>query len=133
MRGLTRAQTDSQSHEDKSLMVYRGHRVQQTLIRSYFSPRESTGQRYIYTGSYNGRVYVYDVLTGKPVQVIVGHRAVVRDVSWHPHQPVLASTSWDRTVGIWAHRQGAPQRTVEHAAQRPVFDDDDDGDDGESD
>lgn len=27
--------------------------------------------------------------------------APCRDVSWHPHQPVLASTSFDRTVKVW--------------------------------
>ena len=27
--------------------------------------------------------------------------APCRDVSWHPHYPVLASTSFDQTVKIW--------------------------------
>lgn len=27
--------------------------------RSYWSPAATTGQRYIYTGSYDGRVHVY--------------------------------------------------------------------------
>lgn len=27
--------------------------------------------------------------------------APARDVSWHPHYPVLASTSFDQTVKIW--------------------------------
>ena len=34
----------------------------QTLIRCYFSPRHTTGQRYIYTGSHNGIIYVYDLV-----------------------------------------------------------------------
>lgn len=43
---------------DTSLMTYRGHTVRQTLIRSYFSPSFSTGQRYIYTGCSTGQVVV---------------------------------------------------------------------------
>lgn len=42
---------------DQSLMSYRGHQVLQTLIRAYFSPIETTGQKYIYSGSYNGSIY----------------------------------------------------------------------------
>ncbi len=43
--------------KDQSLMSYRGHRVFQTLVRCYFSPQHSTGQRYVYSGSYDGCVY----------------------------------------------------------------------------
>lgn len=37
-------------------MTYRGHIVIKTLIRCRFSPAETTGQRYIYTGCGIGRV-----------------------------------------------------------------------------
>ena len=43
---------------DTSIRTYRGHVVRQTLIRSYFSPSFSTGQRYIYTGCSTGQVVV---------------------------------------------------------------------------
>jgi WD40 repeat protein len=29
------------------------------------------------------------------------HHAPCRDVSWHPSYPILASTSFDKTVKIW--------------------------------
>lgn len=74
-------------------MTYRGHSVLNTLIRCRFSPQFSTGQRYIYTGCAAGRVVIYDVLTGKIEKVLKGHRACVRDVSWHPYRPELVSTS----------------------------------------
>jgi len=38
---------------------YRGHAVLQTLIRAYFSPAATTGQRYIYSGSADGSVYIW--------------------------------------------------------------------------
>lgn len=41
---------------DTSVMTYRGHRVQKSLIRAKFSPASTTGQRYIYTGCGTGRV-----------------------------------------------------------------------------
>lgn len=50
---------------DTSIMTYRGHRVQKSLIRAKFSPAFTTGQRYIYCGCSSGRLILYDVLTGK--------------------------------------------------------------------
>jgi len=48
-----------QSHPlDCSVMQYRGHQVMRTLIRCNFSPAETTGQSYIYSGSSNGYIHV---------------------------------------------------------------------------
>ncbi len=38
-------------------------------------------------------ILVYDVLTGKIVDSLEGHKACVRDVSWHPYEHKLISTS----------------------------------------
>jgi hypothetical protein len=43
---------------DCSIMTYRGHAVLQTLIRCHFSPAETTGGQYIYSGSADGRIHV---------------------------------------------------------------------------
>lgn len=43
---------------DCSVMTYRGHSVLRTLIRCHFSPAETTGARYIYSGSADGRIHV---------------------------------------------------------------------------
>ncbi|EFN75754.1 WD repeat-containing protein 23 [Harpegnathos saltator] len=88
---------------DTSVMTYRGHSVLQTLIRCHFSPADTTGQRYIYTGCSTGRVIVYDVLTGKIVRKLFGHAMCVRDVSWHPFYPHIVSTSWDSTIARWRY------------------------------
>jgi len=88
---------------DESVMSYRGHKVFQTLIRCRFSPAHSTGQRYIYTGSFDGSVYIYDVLTGKLVNKLNGHQHTVRDVHWHPYDPLIVSTSWDGSVKKWSY------------------------------
>ncbi|XP_022758109.1 LEC14B protein-like isoform X2 [Durio zibethinus] len=86
---------------DQSVATYKGHSVLRTLIRCYFSPEYSTGQKYIYTGSHDSRVYIYDVATGAQVAVLKHHTSPVRDCSWHPHYPMLVSSSWDGDVVKW--------------------------------
>ncbi|KAH7666883.1 WD repeat protein DCAF11/LEC14B protein [Dioscorea alata] len=86
---------------DQSLATYQGHSVLRTLIRCYFSPAYSTGQRYIYTGSSDNCVYIYDVVTGELVSKLDNHYLTVRDCSWHPYYPTLVSSSWDGLVARW--------------------------------
>lgn len=38
-------------------------------------------------------VLVYDVLTGAVVTRLSGHDACVRDVSWHPYEDIIISSS----------------------------------------
>lgn len=64
-----------QSHpEDCSVMTYRGHAVLKTLIRCHFSPESTTGQKYIYSGSADGRIHVWS-LDGRVVQVLDRNKA----------------------------------------------------------
>ncbi|KAJ5652225.1 hypothetical protein N7507_009651 [Penicillium longicatenatum] len=108
-------------HEhDCSVVTFRGHRVLKTLIRCHFSPPGSTNSRYVYTGSEDGKIYVYnmDATLAGTVDVAAATtnsrprepdvfatayemsgemlwRTCVRDASWHPNAPVLAATSWN--------------------------------------
>ncbi|XP_062230727.1 LEC14B homolog isoform X2 [Phragmites australis] len=86
---------------DLSLATYRGHSVLRTLVRCYFSPMHSTGQRYIYTGSSDKSVYIYDVVTGKTLEKLSWHGSIIRDCTWHPHYPTLVSSSWDGYLARW--------------------------------
>ncbi|KAJ4769019.1 Transducin family protein / WD-40 repeat family protein [Rhynchospora pubera] len=86
---------------DQSLATFRGHSVLRTLIRCYFSPALSTGQRYIYTGSSDKCVYIYDIVSGEIVAKLGWHGSIIRDCSWHPHHPTLVSSSWDGYVVRW--------------------------------
>uniref|UniRef100_UPI00358E541F DDB1- and CUL4-associated factor 11 n=1 Tax=Myxine glutinosa TaxID=7769 RepID=UPI00358E541F len=90
---------------DTSVMTYRGHGVLHTLIRCRFSPSCSTGQRYIYTGCSTGRVIIYDLLSGRIVHQLHGHSACVRDVHWHPYEPIITTSSWDGILGVWRYQQ----------------------------
>lgn len=95
---------------DSSLMTYRGHGVLQTLIRCRFSPPHSTGQRYIYSGCSTGKVVVYDLLSGQIIKKLTNRNACmrdscVRDVSWHPYEEKIVSSSWDGCLRLWEYRQ----------------------------
>lgn len=105
---------------DVSLQTYRGHGVYQTLIRAYFSPASTTGQKYIYTGSYDKAIYIYDVLTGEVVSKLTGHEALIRDLSWHPYETQITSTSWDASIWNWGLEEisGLPKRN-----RRRIWDD----------
>eukprot|EP00753_Platysulcus_tardus_P017457 PLAT6409.1.p2 GENE.PLAT6409.1~~PLAT6409.1.p2 ORF type:complete len:120 (-),score=24.83 PLAT6409.1:43-402(-) len=87
--------------DDCSVLTMRGHRVLHTLIRCHFSPERTTGERYIYTGSQCGAVYIFDSLTGERVALLRGHDHIVRDACWHPTQPQLVSASWDYSLILW--------------------------------
>ncbi|KAL6191052.1 hypothetical protein ACLB2K_037445 [Fragaria x ananassa] len=91
----------SKHPSDQSLATYRDHSVLRTLIRCYFSPAYSTGQKYIYTGSSDHVVYIYDLVTGAQVAKLVHHDGPVRDCSWHPTYPMLVSSSWDGSIARW--------------------------------
>lgn len=123
---------DTEEHiphpHDCSLVTFRGHRVLKTLIRCHFSPQSSTDGRYIYSGSHDGRVYVWnlDGTTAGSINVLAATKnsrpqsderyvdrydyygrggvwkTIVRDCSWHPHAPVIAATSWNG----WDHGLG---------------------------
>ncbi|EFE39713.1 hypothetical protein TRV_05575 [Trichophyton verrucosum HKI 0517] len=103
--------------DDCSVVTFHGHGVLRTLIRCHFSPPGSTDSRYVYTGSHDGKVYVYnmDATLAKVIDVggTTRHswsprgtprsydldpkeiKTCVRDVSWHPNAPVIAATSWN--------------------------------------
>ncbi|CAL5415855.1 LEC14B homolog [Camellia sinensis] len=86
---------------DLSLATYKGHSVLRTLIRCYFSPAYSTGQKYIYTGSSDCSVYIYDLVSGAQVAKLDYHEDPVRDCSWHPFYPMIVSSSWDGAIAQW--------------------------------
>ncbi|KAF2757599.1 WD40 repeat-like protein [Pseudovirgaria hyperparasitica] len=46
---------------DASLVTFRGHQVLKTLIRAHFSPPQSSDSRFVYSGSHDGKVYVWNL------------------------------------------------------------------------
>jgi WD repeat-containing protein 23 len=92
------------NQNDNSVMTFWGHQTYVTLIRSHFSPKYSTDQRYIYTGSANGRCYIYDTLTNAHVatlQLNQPEHKVVRDLTWHPFTQQLITTDFEGDINKW--------------------------------
>jgi len=92
--------------DDNSLVTFRGHRVQRTLIRCHFSPPGSTDSRYVYSGSHDGKVYIWNLNATLAATIDVGEgssraapdrrnrdrarwQTCVREAYWHPNAPVL--------------------------------------------
>ena len=97
-----------QDKNDNSIVTFRGHRVLKTLIRCHFSPPGSTNSRYVYSGSEDGKVHVWNMdgtVAGKidvqkatknsrpPYSRDVDYhsrwKTIVRDASWHPNAPMI--------------------------------------------
>ncbi|KXL50507.1 hypothetical protein M433DRAFT_4183 [Acidomyces richmondensis BFW] len=124
---------DTENHRphphDCSIVTFRGHRVLKTLIRCHFSPPMSTNGRYVYSGSHDGKIYVWNVdgtQASEPIHVLKATKnsrpasderyvdrydyygrggvwkTIVRDCSWHPSAPIIAATSWNG----WDHGLG---------------------------
>ncbi|KAF1331458.1 Wd40 repeat-containing protein, partial [Globisporangium splendens] len=92
--------------DDMSVMTYRGHMIMETLIRCYFSPLHSTAQKYIYTGSADGRVYVYDSISGDLVEVFaMKPNGLTRDVRWHPFEPTIVSPDFYGKLCVWQRHE----------------------------
>jgi WD repeat-containing protein 23 len=110
---------------DGSVATYRGgHSVLGTLCRAYFSPSATTGQRYVYAASACGGVIIYDVISCQIVSKLKYHRECVRDCSWHPYLPMLASTSFDGSVCLWQSQAPGEEEAdaeEEEARKRSLF------------
>ncbi|KAI1116682.1 WD40-repeat-containing domain protein [Nemania sp. NC0429] len=121
--------------DDNSVVTFRGHKVLRTLIRCHFSPPGSTDSRYVYSGSHDGKVYIWNMdatlagtidvkktTSNKPPprayrqfydrRGVPSWATIVRDASWHPTAPFIAASSlngWDNafgTVTLHAYNEG---------------------------
>ncbi|KAE8736011.1 LEC14B-like protein [Hibiscus syriacus] len=72
-----------------------------THARALKHHHDHTGQKYIYSGSSDGSVYIYDLVSGAQVASCHHHEAPVRDCSWHPFYPMMITSSWDGVIARW--------------------------------
>jgi DDB1- and CUL4-associated factor 11 len=121
---------------DCSVVTFRGHSVLKTLIRCHFSPSGSTNSRYVYSGSEDGSVWIWNMDGTVKGKADVGKatkgtrprhsdvvtyayemngpsrnwKTCVRDASWHPYAPVIAGKSKTSTNPIFPNPIFRPSR-----------------------
>ena len=44
------------------------------------------------------------------MQILSGHKGCVRDVSWHPYNQEILSSSWDYTVRRWVRGEAPGEK-----------------------
>jgi len=121
---------------DCSVVTFRGHRVLKTLIRCHFSPPGSSNSRYVYSGSEDGKVWVWNMDATVKATIDVGKvtkntrpktssggenygyelhghhsntwKTCVRDASWSPTVPILAGKSIFLPISFPACSGGTP-------------------------
>ena len=55
-------------------------------------------------------IYVWNLQTGKLLDIINGHEGPVSGIMFSPTQPILVSVSWDKTIRIWDVFESKPVR-----------------------
>ena len=61
----------------------------------------SPNGKYVASGLINGTIIVWDVVSGKKVKRLKGHRDSVDLLTWSPDSTKIASHSEDETIRIW--------------------------------
>ena len=62
-------------------------------------------------------IFVWSMKTGRLLDVLSGHEGPVSSLVFNPIQPVLASSSWDKTVKLWdVFETKSATMTLQHSA-----------------
>jgi WD40 repeat protein len=68
--------------------------------------------RLLAVASWDSKITIWDVKTGKAVRVLAGHTAGVADLGYSPNGRLLASSSLDHTARIWDPSSGRLLRVL---------------------
>ncbi|SPO03780.1 related to WD repeat protein [Cephalotrichum gorgonifer] len=144
---------ESYWHEDpndNSVVTFRSHKVLRTLIRCHFSPPGSSDSRYVYSGSHDGKVYIWNLdatlagtidvtqttfaslsrtqhapFSGGGGRPPPPWQTLVRDASWHPTAPVIVASAWN---GIRMHEGTCSLYRFNEEASAPGYENEDEDD-----
>ena len=97
------------------MTTYVGHRVLKTLIRCHFAPPSSTGQQYLYSGSENGRVHIWN-LDGSVAKVIDVGQALSHA---QPHHAIDNDDGWGFSLRRGGVRMGGVTAVVRDVSWHP--------------
>jgi predicted NACHT family NTPase len=84
-----------------------------TELTSVLAVAFSPDGKVLATGEKDGRVRLWNVITGKELLTLRGHSSAVNSVAWSADSQTLASGSDDNTVKLWNVQTGDCVRTLE--------------------
>jgi mitogen-activated protein kinase organizer 1 len=84
-------------HTGAQLNEYSGHKHDSYKLEACISGDDCR----IVTGSEDGFIYHYDLITGKLVRKNKAHKKGVSSLCWHPSKSLFLSASYDGTVKCW--------------------------------
>jgi WD40 repeat protein len=84
-----------------------------TELTSVFAMAFSPDGKVLATGEKDGRVRLWNVITGKELLTLTGHSNWVNSVAWSGDGETLASGSDDKTVKLWNVQSGDCVRSLE--------------------
>eukprot|EP01017_Pseudomicrothorax_dubius_P025125 TRINITY_DN2681_c0_g1_i2.p1 TRINITY_DN2681_c0_g1~~TRINITY_DN2681_c0_g1_i2.p1 ORF type:complete len:461 (+),score=44.67 TRINITY_DN2681_c0_g1_i2:109-1491(+) len=114
---------DKQKEKGRFVQYFKGHSVYKTLIRCKISPIATTGGRFAYTGSYDSKIFVYDLLTGQTAAVYrQKDSAIIRDCAWHPKKQVVISTNFRGAINAWGTDSSTTCPSVQEKSQETRMD-----------
>ncbi len=80
------------------LTTFKGHQNEDYRIPSVFGEKD----QYIVSGSENGRIYMWDVMTGSVLREVRAHSdRVVSGVAFHPSKSQMTSCGVDGNIVFW--------------------------------
>jgi WD40 repeat protein len=89
------------------------------LIRSFAAHKDaiysmalSPDDKILATGSYDQKIKLWDVETGKELKTLSGHNGCIFGLAFRPDGKILASASADRTVKLWDVASGERRDTL---------------------
>jgi COMPASS component SWD3 len=116
--------TDRKVQAGKVYRTYKGHANSRFSINTCFvlKPGDKEAEKYVVTGSEDGKVYLYNLHTKEVVQTLRGHGSgsTVIGCSPHPQGRLLASaaiTETDHTIILWSR---GDRQTGTHTDTQPL-------------
>jgi WD repeat-containing protein 23 len=86
-----------------------GHSILRTLIKCHFSPEILNGSRFIYTGSADGGIHIFDTTTGKIAAVLYKEATVpIRASCWLPMQNAIVYGDFNSKTAMWTDQPDFP-------------------------
>lgn len=95
--------------DGRCVKTYQGHKNEQYSIVGAFGTYNEAASAFIASGSENGSILFWDVVSKHVLQTLNGHAGTVFGVDTHPTEKKVISCGQDQTIRIWidepSHRE----------------------------